>query len=93
MFNKYITNQSVVDNSSLNPRYLVKVTDREGKVTIIQTELIRKITTFNGGAFVHLPEGGFIELNLPVDELFTQIQTQLDSITPNDVLTCSNRGS
>lgn len=83
MFNKHETNQSVVNNSSLNPRYLVKVTDREGKITIIQAELIRRITTYNSGAFVHLLEGDFIELNLPVDELFDQIQAQLNSITPN----------
>ncbi len=77
MFDKHETNQSIVKKQSYDPRHLVKITDSEGKVTIIQTELIHKITTYNSGAFVHLPEGGFIELNLPVDALFDQIQSQL----------------
>lgn len=78
MFDKHETNQSVVNNSVHNPRHLVKVTDRDGKVTVLQIELIRRITTFNGGAFVHLPGGDFIELNLAVDVLFDQIQSHLE---------------
>ena len=83
MFDKHETNQSVVNHSAHNPRHLVKVTDRAGKVMVLQTERIHKISTFNGGAFVDFITGGFIELDLSVDELFSQIQTQLNSTTPD----------
>ncbi|MEY0026336.1 hypothetical protein AB7W40_20335 [Providencia rettgeri] len=79
MFNKHETNQSVTHYSSHNPRHLVKIIDRDGKVMVLQTERIHKISTFNGGAFVDFITGGFIELNLSVDNLFAQIQTHLNA--------------
>lgn len=84
MFNKHETNQSVTHYSAHNPRHLVKITDRDGKVMVLQTELIHKISTFNGGAFVDFIKGGFIELNLSVDDLFTQIQTHLNATQKNE---------
>lgn len=78
MFDKHETNQSVVNNSAYNPRHLVKITDRDGKVIVLQTERIHKISPFHGGAFVDFINGGFIELSLSVEELFDQIQDHLD---------------
>ncbi|MGA6087190.1 MULTISPECIES: hypothetical protein [unclassified Providencia] len=84
MFDKHETNQSVINHSAHNPRHLVKVTDRSGKVIVLQTERIHKISTFNGGAFVDFITGGFIELNLSVEELFDQIQSHLEKIPTLD---------
>lgn len=84
MFDKHETNQSVVNHSTHDPRHLVKVTDRDGKVTILQIERIHMISTFNGGAFIDLITGSYIKLNLSVEELFDQIQSHLEKITTLD---------
>lgn len=62
----------------------MKVTDRDGKVTVIQIERIHMISTFNGGTFIDLITGSYIKLNLSVEELFDQIQSHLEKIPTLD---------
>lgn len=80
MFDKHETNLSVVNNSAHNPRHLAKVTDRDGKVILIQTELIRNVAMFDGGSYVNLVDENYFKLNLSVEELFDQIQSHLEKI-------------
>lgn len=70
MFDRHETHQSIVNIPDYGLDHLVKVTDREGKVTIIQ---------FHEGAFVDLTNNGFFELNLSVEDFFAQIQSGLSS--------------
>ncbi|OHT22868.1 hypothetical protein [Providencia stuartii] len=83
MFDRHETHQSIVNIPAFSPDHLVKVTDREGKVTMIQTTMIRKVTTFHDGAFVDLTDNGFFELNLSVEDLFAQIQSGLGITSHN----------
>lgn len=77
MFDRHETQQSIVNIPAYNPNHLVKVTDKEGQVTVIQAAIIRYVNTYDGGVIVHLIDKGYFRLNLSAEDLFAQMQSQL----------------
>ncbi|EMY0057465.1 hypothetical protein LHV18_19045 [Providencia rettgeri] len=93
MFNHHSVEQNITSIQPCNPNHLVKLHDREGKTLLIQTSLIRLVESvkirvsageYKENAFIKFTNDKSIELELTVEELFSQIQTQLNSTSSDN---------
>lgn len=95
MFNRHSVEQNITSTQPCNPNYLVKLQDREGKTFLIQTSLIRLVESikirvdageYKENAFIKFTNDKSIELELTVEELFSQIKGRLSTSISNDDL-------
>lgn len=93
MFNHHSVEQNITSIQPCNPNHLVKIQDREDKTFLIQTSLIRLVEPVNKrvsadkykeNAFIKFTNDKWIELELTVEELYSQIKGHLRSAAPDN---------
>lgn len=93
MFNNHSVEQNITSIQPCNPSHLVKIQDREGKVYLIQTSLIRLVEPvikrlsadeYKENAFIKFMNDKWIELELTVEELHTQIKEKSSNPISDD---------
>lgn len=93
MFNHHSVDQRITSIQPCNPSHLAKIQDRDGKVYLIQTSLIRLIEPikkrisageYSEKAFIKFTNDKWIELELNVEELISQIKKNLSNPIYND---------
>ena len=94
MFNHHSVEQNITSIQPCNPNYLVKIQDREDKTFLIQTSLIRLVEPVNKrvsadeyreNAFIKFTNDKWIELELTVEELLSQIKENLNNPISDDL--------
>lgn len=95
MFNHHSVEQNITSIQPCNPNHLVEIQDREGKTFLIQTSLIRLVEPVNKkvsgdeykeNAFIKFINDKWIELELTVEDLLSQIKGRLSTSISNDDL-------
>lgn len=94
MFNHHSVDQNITSIQPCNPNHLVEIQDREGKTFLIQTSLIRLVEPVNKkvsgdeykeNAFIKFINDKWIELELTVEELVSQIKENLNNPISDDL--------
>lgn len=94
MFNHHSVEQNITSIQPCNPNHLVEIQDREGKTFLIQTSLIRLVEPVNKkvsgdeykeNAFIKFINDKWIELELTVEELVSQIKENLNNPISDDL--------
>lgn len=94
MFNHHSVEQNITSIQPCNPNHLVEIQDREGKTFLIQTSLIRLVEPVNKrvsgdeykeNAFIKFINDKWIELELTVEELLSQIKENLNNPISDDL--------
>ncbi|EOE1546016.1 hypothetical protein ACJ9E6_004095 [Providencia rettgeri] len=94
MFNHHSVEQNTTSIQPCNPNHLVKIQDREGKNYLIQTSLIRLVEPvkkrlsadeYKENAFIKFTNDKWIELELTIEELLSQIKENLNNPISDDL--------